>query len=213
MSTGVADVPESIVARRARLVREEVSEIAMRLFMSRGFDAVSVDDIAAAANMSQRTFFRYFATKDEIVLQYERRLRRRLHDAVRLRPADEGPVTALKNAFLETSTAVPDQREQARKRGRVLNDAPMLQARVQVVLSEADAELAELLTARMSSMPRRLKESRARIIVVTIFAVAAYAWNEWVTSDDNKDPAAYIANAFDVLAAGWDELDEGSARS
>ena len=209
----MTDVPESIVARRARLVREEVSELAMRLFMSHGFDAVSVDDIAAAANMSQRTFFRYFATKDEIVLQYERQLRRRLHDAVRLRPADEGPVTALKNAFIETSTAAPDHREQARKRGRVLNDAPMLQARVQVVLSEADAELAELLTARMPSMPRRPREARARIIVVTIFAVAAYAWNEWVTSDSNKDPATYIASAFDVLAAGWDELDEGSPAS
>ena len=213
MSSDVAAVPESIVARRARLVREEVSELAMQLFMSHGFDAVSVDDIAAAANMSQRTFFRYFATKDEIVLQYERQLRRRLHDAVRLRPADEGPVTALKNAFIETSTAAPDHREQARKRGRVLNDAPMLQARVQVVLSEADADLAELLTVRMPSMPRRPREARARIIVVTIFAVAAYAWNEWVTSDSNKDPATYIASAFDVLADGWDELDEGSPAS
>ena len=209
----MTDVPESIVERRARLVREEVSELAMQLFISHGFDAVSVDDIAAAANMSQRTFFRYFATKDEIVLQYERQLRRRLHEAVRLRPADEGPVTALKNAFLETSTAAPDHREQARKRGRVLNDAPMLQARVQVVLSEADADLAELLAARMPSMPRRPREARARIIVVTIFAVAAYAWNEWVTSDSNKDPATYIASAFEVLAAGWDELDEGSPAS
>lgn len=208
MSRGLAEAPESIVARRARLVREEVSEMAMRLFIARGFGGVSVDEIAAAANMSQRTFFRYFPTKDEIVLQYERRLRRRLHEAVRLRPADEGPVTALRNAFLETSTAPPDYRDQARKRGRVLIDAPMLQARMQMVLAEADAELADLLTKRMPALPSRSGETRARVIVVTLVAVASYAWNEWVMSDSNKDPAAYLAKAFDVLAAGWDVLDE-----
>jgi AcrR family transcriptional regulator len=208
VSNEVAEVHESIVARRARLVREEVSELAMRLFIAHGFSGVSVDDIAAAANMSQRTFFRYFATKDEIVLQYERRLRRRLHEAVRLRPADEGPVTALRNAFLETSTAPPDRRAEARKRGRVLIDTPVLQARVRTVLAEADADLAELLAQRMPALASRSRETRARIIVVTIVAVASYAWNEWVVSDSNKDPAMYLAKAFDVLAAGWDVLDE-----
>jgi AcrR family transcriptional regulator len=208
MSNELADAPESIVARRARLVREEVSEMAIRLFIERGFDSVSVDEIAAAANMSQRTFFRYFATKDEIVVQYERRLRRRLHDAVRLRPADEGPVTALRNAFLETSTAAPDHRDEARKRGRVLIEAPTLAARVQMVLAEADADLADLLTQRMPAMASRIRETRARVIVVTMVAVASYAWNEWVMSESNKDPAAYLAKAFDVLAAGWDVLDE-----
>jgi AcrR family transcriptional regulator len=199
---------ESIVERRARLVREEVSAMAMRMFIARGFGDVSVDDIAAAANMSQRTFFRYFATKDEIVLQYERRLRRRLHEAVRLRPSDEGPVTALRNAFLETSTAATEHRDDARQRGRVLIDAPMLQARVQMVLAEADDELADLLVKRMPALPSRSKQTRARVIVVTLVAVASYAWNEWVASDSNKDPASYLAKAFDVLGVGWDVLDE-----
>lgn len=208
MSHELANVRESLAARRARLVREEVSEIAMQLFIERGFGGVSVDDIAAAASMSQRTFFRYFATKDETVLQYERRLRRRLHDAVRLRPAAEGPFTALRNAFIETSTAPADYREQARQRGRVLIDAPMLQARVQRVLAEADDDLADLLTQRMPALGSRAKETRARIIVASVVAVATYAWNEWVASESNKDPAAYLAKAFEVLASGWDVLDE-----
>lgn len=209
MTSDVADVPETMVARRARLVREEVSQIAIRLFVARGYDDVSVDDIAAAANMSQRTFFRYFATKDEIVLQYERQLRGRLHDAVRLRPSDEGPVTALTNAFIETSSAPVEYRERARERGLLLRNAPMLQARARMVLAEADGELAQLLAARMSSVPRRIREERARVIVVSLVAVADYAWNEWVTSDSKKDPATYLARAFHVLTAGWDQLDAG----
>lgn len=212
MTNGVADA-ESIVERRARLVREEVSEIAVRLFLAKGFDGVSVDDIAAAANMSQRTFFRYFATKDEIVLQYERQLRRRLHDAVRLRPAEEGPVTALTNAFIETSTAPPDRRAQARERGRLLIDAPMLQARARMVLAEADDELAELLAQRMTLLPIRVRSDRARIIVAALVAVASQAWNAWVTSDSNKDPATYLERAFHILAAGWEQLDEGNPGS
>lgn len=212
MTNDVVDT-ETIVERRARLVREEVSEIAVRLFLARGFDGVSVDDIAAAANMSQRTFFRYFATKDEIVLQYERQLRRRLHDAVRRRPAEEGPVTALTNAFIETSTAPPDQRARARERGRLLNEAPMLQARARMVLAEADDELAELLTQRMTLLPSRVRSDRARVIVVALVAVASQAWNAWVTSDSNKDPATYLERAFHILATGWERLDEGNPGS
>ena len=48
---------------------------------------------------------------------------------------------------------------------------------------------------------------------MTMVAVASYAWNEWVVSDSSKDPAAYLAKAFDVLGAGWDTLDESGWRA
>ena len=69
--------------RRRLETAAEVSRVAMLLFAERGFDAVTVDEIAAAAGISPRTFFRYFASKDDIVLQYRRRLDERLVDVMR----------------------------------------------------------------------------------------------------------------------------------
>jgi AcrR family transcriptional regulator len=78
--------PETLVERRRRLLRDEIRTIAVELFVARGFDTVTVDDIAEASGTSQRTFFRYFASKDDIVLDLARRLDDRLLAAVAARP-------------------------------------------------------------------------------------------------------------------------------
>src|SRR5688500_11186488 len=101
----------SLQDRRRRYVAQEIAQVAMRLFGERGFDDVTVDEIAAAAGISSRTFFRYFATKDEVVLQYQRRIQERLVEALAGRPAGEGPVTALRQAYLHTSRVAPEDRE------------------------------------------------------------------------------------------------------
>ena len=63
--------PEPLRVRRRRLVQAEIERVAIRLFLEHGYDAVSVEDIAAQAGMSWRTFFRYYATKDEILRRYQ----------------------------------------------------------------------------------------------------------------------------------------------
>src|SRR4029077_8820150 len=70
-------------------VREEVMRQAWLLFSAQGFEATTVDQIAAAAGMSRRTFFRYFAGKDELVLTRLVESGQSVVDALRLRPADE----------------------------------------------------------------------------------------------------------------------------
>src|SRR3954453_2531130 len=74
-------VVETLPARRRRLMRADIERVAMRMFLDRGYDAVSVDDIAEAVGMSSRTFFRYYATKDEVLSSYRRGLSEALVDA------------------------------------------------------------------------------------------------------------------------------------
>ena len=114
---------ETLVERRRRLLRSDIGSIAIRLFAERGFDAVTINDIADAAGTSPRTFFRYFATKDEVVLDYERYLLDRLGAALDGARPTEGPVTALREAFKVTSHVEPDAR------ARVLADRAILRAR------------------------------------------------------------------------------------
>ena len=80
--------------------RSALEQAAARLFEAHGFAATTVRDIAAAAGVGERTFFRYFPSKEDLVLQQVRDLIPGLMDAIRARPAAETPLTALREAIV-----------------------------------------------------------------------------------------------------------------
>ncbi|MCQ4079964.1 TetR family transcriptional regulator [Streptomyces sp. RB6PN25] len=81
--------------------RRALEQAAACLFEERGFEATTVRDIAAEAGVGERTFFRYFPSKESLILQQIRDVIPVLQQAVRERPAEEPPVTALCNAVIE----------------------------------------------------------------------------------------------------------------
>jgi AcrR family transcriptional regulator len=196
---------EALSDRRRRLLRDELGRVAIRLFVEHGFDSVTVDDIAAAAGSSPRTFFRYFATKDEVVLDYERRLQERLLLALRSRPPDEGPVAALRQAYLETSHVEPAERDRVLQLGRVLESAPALRARVSGERIAEDMALAEHLAQRLGARP---DDARVRVIIASMGAVAETEFRIWVRGGGRGDPAKRIAEALELLEGGLGQLDE-----
>lgn len=198
------DPSSSLRSRRADFMKDEIGKTGLELFLNDGFDAVTVDSIAAAAGISQRTFFRYFTSKDEIVNQYYRRTHLRLLEALRARPADEGPALALKNAFLETSDAGPDARDRARKLGRVLNSAPSLRARLAGETAEQSREIADCLAQRAGLKPDDTSDAalQIRTVSVALYAVFNAAWTAWVTSDSTENPADVLAGHYEALVAG-----------
>src|SRR3712207_4308791 len=115
--------------RRKALTSAELESAAFRLFGERGFDAVTVDDIAAEADVSRRTFFRYFASKEDVLLADHFVQLARLRDAMDARPPDEPIVTALRNALLSMSSDFEERKEMIILRGRLMRDTPSLQAR------------------------------------------------------------------------------------
>jgi len=80
--------------------RSALEQAAARLFEQQGFEATTVRDIALAAGVGERTFFRYFPSKEDLVLQQVRDLIPGFMRAVRERPAAEAPLTALREAML-----------------------------------------------------------------------------------------------------------------
>lgn len=84
--------------------RSALEEAAARLFEQQGFEATTVRDIAAAAGVGERTFFRYFPSKEDLVLQQVRDLIPPLMQRVRARPAGEAPLTALLEAMVDWLT-------------------------------------------------------------------------------------------------------------
>lgn len=80
-------------------VRSQLMNVAWDLFVQQGYDATTVDEIAAAAGMSQRSFFRYFATKEDVVLVKFEAVGELLAGVLADRPAQEDAWTALRHSF------------------------------------------------------------------------------------------------------------------
>jgi AcrR family transcriptional regulator len=196
---------ESLTERRRRLLRDDIGRVAIDLFTERGFDDVTVDDIAAAVGMSQRTLFRYFLTKDEIVLDLLRRLDRRLLDALDARPPSEGAATALRNAYRSTSHVEPAERARVVQLARILARTPELRARSHGERVDDSQELVTRLARRMGVGP---SDRRVRVLATAMSAVAAVEFQRWADAGGRGDPSEVIAAAIDVLAAGLGKLDQ-----
>jgi AcrR family transcriptional regulator len=196
---------EQLVERRRRLLRDEIGRIAVGLFAEHGFDQVTVADIAAAAGISERTFFRYFASKDEVVLDYERLVQDRLIEALRGRPAKEGAVMALREAYLQTSHVEPEARARVLQLARILADAPALRARAHGERLTYD----DALTAEVSRRLRKKDNAvHARVVVTAMDAVAAAEFRAWAQSGGADDPAERIGHALKLLEVGLIYLDD-----
>ncbi|MFB4262628.1 TetR family transcriptional regulator [Nonomuraea sp. GTA35] len=145
-----------------RRVHEAISTAAITLFLERGFDEVSVAEVAAAAGVSKPTLFKYFATKEDLVLH---RIADHLGESARVvreRAAGERPVRALRRHFLDglarhdPVTGLNDEPEVVAYHRMVFSGAPSLLARLhqhmardEEALAEALAETADELTARL----------------------------------------------------------------
>ena len=98
----------------------EIARRGIALFVERGFDDVTVDQIAAAAGISARTFFRYFPSKSDVLREHQRFLFDRLTRALTARPANESATVALRKAFLATAEMRPEDGARFVAVGRLL---------------------------------------------------------------------------------------------
>ena len=121
--------PVRDVARRA--VQAELVSVAQELFDEHGYEDTTVDAIATAAGMSRRTFFRYFASKEELVLGKYDLLGERLIEALRARPDQEPLWQALRAMFDAAVTAAadgPDGEVPVHAIERIVDETPALRA-------------------------------------------------------------------------------------
>jgi AcrR family transcriptional regulator len=194
----------SVLAGKRDAVRAGLAGIAIDLFAQRGFDAVTTDEIARAAGISPRTFFRYYPSKDEIVLELGSRLHDRLLAAFGQRPEHEGTVEALRRAYVATSTVLTEDRERVLRIGRVLASSPALRAASFGRPWADGTPLVERVAARMGAGPA---DPRPRVIAAAMAAVATAEWHAWVDDGGTGDPAERIEAALTALEEGLRTLD------
>lgn len=201
---------ESLIERRRQIVRSEIGRVAIELFAEHGFDAVTVDQIAAAAGTSQRTFFRYFESKDDVLLDYERRLQARLLAAFDEQPDSVGAVRALRHAYATTAHIEPADRPRIVQLGRILESAPALRARARGERTTVDTTLVAHVARRLGTPAG---SPAARTVVAAMGAVATTEYQNWVHGGGRGDLAERMVAALDLVIGGLGALEQRDARA
>ncbi|MEU6590837.1 TetR family transcriptional regulator [Streptomyces sp. NPDC046881] len=196
--------------RKKQRMYQDVSDIAVRLFLERGFDAVSVAEVAAAAGISKPTLFRYFPAKEDLVLH---RIADHETEAARVAAGAADPVDALRRGFLagldrrDPVTGLNDHPDVLAFH-RLLYGTPALVARAYAHVERSEEALAEALGGGLE----------ARLAAGQIIAVqrilAQENWRRIAAGESVEavapDAVRAAERAFRRLAEGLPELRRGS---
>ncbi|HYH50430.1 MAG TPA: TetR family transcriptional regulator [Acidimicrobiia bacterium] len=201
---------EGLRERHRKRTAADLEEAALRLFSEKGFDAVTIDDIAAAADVSRRTFFRYFASKEDVILSDHPKRLGELQAALDRRPADEPALTALRHAILSLAGSFEDQRDHMLRRFRLVTATPALEARSLCLQRNWETAVTGMLAQRMGADPA--KDLRPGVVAATTMAAMRMATNNWLTGGGEGDLPAIVADALDLLDGGLQTVSSASAR-
>lgn len=190
--------------RKKQETRVALSWAAIRLCVERGVGDVRVEDIAAEAGVSLRTFRNYFSSKAEAIAARHHDRFRRIADELRARPADEPLWDALRAAVLSGFTLGRDGAsapEQTWLSGmRLLFTEPSLQGEMFKANALAQAELAAAIAERTGAdVTRDLHPELAAAVVGTACTVAM---GRWLHADPPVPMTTRLAEAIDAVAAG-----------
>ncbi|WP_217240553.1 TetR family transcriptional regulator [Streptomyces sp. AC555_RSS877] len=199
--------------RKKQRTRDALIRAAHELFTCRGYEQTTVDDITEAVDVSQRTFFRYFANKEEAALAVQEMTVERFVESVRERPAHEAPMEALRQAVLEgwdtlneiVESVVPV--ELHLRMYRVIESTPILLAAHLRRSAEAEETIARVLAEREGLDVDT--DPRPRLTVAVFSAVIRVTERQWSTGEDFSLDAmrsltvAYLEQVGPALTGNW----------
>lgn len=181
--------------RRRDSTRRALEDAALRLFARDGFDATTVEAIAAEADVSPRTFFRYFATKDEVLNPDRRARQARLRDAVATAPTGPDDLATAALALVALADDLVSDREMLLLQRRAVITSPALRGRTYDVLQTWQHTLAAALAERRGAAPEDLAVLSAAAAAIGVWqAVIA----RWLDTEGNDLPSL-LTTAFDGI--------------
>ncbi|MGB3771191.1 MAG: mycofactocin system transcriptional regulator [Rhodococcus sp. (in: high G+C Gram-positive bacteria)] len=186
------------VGRPPSTTKGGISDVGIALFAERGFDATSIDDIADAAGIARRTFFRYFPTKNAVPWgDFDAGLVV-LQSLLAEMPASMTVPDAVIAALLQFNTFPDEEREVHRSRMRLIFEVPALQAYSMVMYEGWRAVIAEFVAGREGLSPDDLYPRTAGWLAL---GVAISAYEQWL-ADGDKELADLLRQASEPLSSG-----------
>lgn len=188
--------------RKKARTEQSIVDAAMRLFSRDGFEATTVDKIAAAASIGRRTFFRYFPTKEDVVLDPRRLDRAFARAALRERRPNVDDVAHVMGVLGEVQRRGFGvfRPEHQRVLHRLSHDEPALAARSFVLMQDMRDLVVESLLPQRASRSKRL---RARLLAMACIVAVDTSVTMWVEGGMKEDLGAILAEAGVHLREGF----------
>ncbi|MGW4471843.1 TetR family transcriptional regulator [Nonomuraea sp. NPDC004354] len=192
----------SLAQRKRQLVADELTQAALNLLTRKGFDAVTIDEIVAAAGVSRRTFFRYFASKEDVVVQFLAEMGAGMRAELAARPAEEPPSAALRHTVWVSVNACAGHADRALRVVQLILRTPTLLARFLERQTQWREELTGELARRLELDPATdMYPQLAAGMALNAFDTVLQRWSD---SDGSEDHTLLIDRAFAVIAPALD---------
>ncbi|MBT2502393.1 TetR/AcrR family transcriptional regulator [Curtobacterium sp. ISL-83] len=182
--------------RSGAAARQRLQQAALELYTERGYDATTTADIAERAGVNDRTFFRHFPDKREVLFDGQETLRDALVASVLAQPDGTAPVEALQHAFLDSAHLLEDNRDAGVTRLRIIAHTP--------ALLERDLAKGAAMASALANALHERGESRdaADLIGSVCWTAFHHAAGRWIASPV-ADLSTCISAAFDLLATSF----------
>jgi AcrR family transcriptional regulator len=193
-------VTSGLRERKKLATRLSIHQAALQLVAERGPGSVSVEDIAERAEVSPRTFFNYFRSKDDAILGLDPATSDHMAEAFLARPAAESPVQALRAVAATQAAEMAEETELWPLRLRVIEAYPTLLGRLAASFGQSERAMARDIAERTGT------SVDASVYPMLLAGVAAAAMrsalHRWLATDFTTSLPAHLDEAWDVLAAG-----------
>lgn len=187
---------EGLRERKRRQTLHRIAEVGLKLFLSKGYEATTLEEIAAEADIARRTFFYYFKSKDDILLAYQAGFAGALKDALLEESPDAAPLDAVRGALLKLVARFHSP--QAIAIDRLMRENEALRARKQASYLELEQAVFEALCQLWPAKKRRYG---LRLVAMASIGAMRLAIETWSQQEGKHPLTKYVQDAFASLKA------------
>jgi AcrR family transcriptional regulator len=200
----VTDTTIGLRERKKLRTRAELTDAAFRLFTERGFDETTIEDIVEEVEVSPRTFFRYFDSKEDVVIAFFDDMGRELRSALAARPREELPFTSVREALRLLVDVYVAQADRVMAAKRLSYDTPAIRARLLDKHARWENGVTEELAIRLGVDAE--SDPRPRLIAAVALAAFSTAVGGWCSSRGRDDLRSLADAALESVAHGFDRV-------
>lgn len=191
----IEKIPNDLRERKRQVTLDRIAETGLKLFIENGYEATTLDQIAAASGISRRTFFYYLKSKEDVLLAHESgNIPRLLHPTFLKQSPKQPPIDAARKTFLALASMY--ETEESIVADRILRSIESLRLRKEALHVQLEEVLAE---AMYELWPDETRRPALRLTAMIAMGALRFAKGNWRQNNAAHPLTHYIDEAFDLL--------------